>query len=490
MKKSGLAVLSVASLTAGAQQKNLFLDQAFWKSNPDVETVKAAIAKGNDPAAMTGNAFDGVVYAINAQAPNESIKYMIEQKGNDVNKITHDSRTYVYWAASRGNVEVLEYLLSKGAKVNLEDSHGASPMGFAVGGGQTDTKVYDAFIRAGADVKVVNRDGANLLLLGIAGDKDLALTNYFVSKGLSLQSKDAAGNTAFNYAARTGNIALMKTLLDKGVKYTDNAMIMAAQGTRASSTTLETYQFLEGLKIKPTATNANGENVLHILARKANQKEIISYFISKGVNPAQADNEGNTAFINAAANNKDTAAITLLLGNPKNINQVNKKRVSALAIAVRSNSPEIVKFLLSKGADINTTDAEGNNLAYWLVQAYSTQRAEEFEAKTALLQDKGFSLATPQKNGNTLYHLAVLKNDLPLLKRVSQFPVDVNAKNKEGLTPLHKAAMIAKDDAALKYLLSIGAKKDITTEFQETAFDLARENEYFSKNNIAPDFLK
>lgn len=490
MKKTLLAVLTLASLTAGAQQKNIFFDQAFWKTNPTVETIKAEIAKGNDPAAMTGSAFDGVVYAINAQAPNESIKYMIEQKGNDVNKITHDSRTYVYWAASRGNVEIVEYLLSKGAKVNLEDSHGASPMGFAVGAGQMNTNVYDAFIKAGADIKVLNREGANLLLLGIAGDKDLALTNYFVSKGLSLQSKDAAGNTAFNYAARTGNMALLKSLLDKGVKYTDNALIMAAQGTRAAATTLETYQFLESLKIKPTATNTNGENVLHILARKPNQKEIISYFISKGVNPAQADNDGNTAFINAAAYSKDTATITLLLGNAKNINQVNKKGMSALAIAVRNNSPEIVKFLLEKGADVNTVDAEGNNLASYLVQAYSTQRAEEFEAKAKLLQEKGFSLATPQKNGNTLYHLAVLRNDLPLLKRISQLSIDVNAKNKEGLTPLHRAAMIAKDDAVLKYLLSIGAKKDITTEFQETAFDLARENEYFSKNNIAPDFLK
>lgn len=490
MKKALLALLTLATVPAGAQQKNIFLDQAFWKTSPSVEAIKAEIAKGNDPAALNGSAFDGVVYAINAMAPNESIKYMIEQKGNDVNKLTHDSRTYVYWAANRGNVELVEYLLSKGAKTNLEDSHGASPMGFAAGGGQTNTKIYDAFIKAGADIKAVNHDGANLLLLAIANDKDFALTNYFVSKGLSLQSRDAAGNTAFNYVARTGNIACLKALLEKGVKYTDNAMLMAAQGSRGNANTLEVYQFLESLKIKPTAVNANGENALHILARKANQKEIITYFLSKGVKAEQQDNEGNTPFINAAAYNKDTATISLLLTNAGNINHTNKKTVSALALAVRSNSPEIVKYLIGKGADINTVDAEGNNLASYLIQSYSPQRSEEFDAKAKLLQEKGFDLAAPQKNGNTLYHLAVARNDLALLKRISQWRVDVNAKNNEGLTPLHKAAMIAKDDAVLKYLLSAGAKKDITTEFSETAFDLAKENEYFSKNNIAPDFLK
>ncbi|MET0464943.1 MAG: ankyrin repeat domain-containing protein [Chitinophagaceae bacterium] len=490
MKKTLLAILSFATITAGAQQKNVFLDQAFWKTNPSVDAVKAEIAKGSNPAESNSNAFDGVVMAINSMAPNESIKFMLDQKGNEINKITHDSRTYIFWAANRGNVELVEYLLSKGARIDLEDSHGTSPMGFAAGGGQANPKLYEAFFKAGADVKILNRDGANLLMLGIANDKDLALTNFLVSKGLSLQSADKNGNTVFNYAARTGNTKLLNTLLEKGVKYTDNALLMAAQGTRGTANTLEVYEYLVNLKIKPTAVNANGENVLHILARKPNQKEIISYFIAKGVNPTQADNDGNTPFINAAATIKDTATLSLLLGAPKNINNTNKKGIAALALAVRSNSPEIVSYLLSKGADTKITDAEGSNLASYLVQSYSEQRAAEFEAKLKLLQDKGFAVNTPQKNGNTLYHLAVAKGDLALLKRVSQLSVDVNAKNNEGLTPLHRAAMIAKDDAILKYLLSAGAKKDLTTEFKETAFDLAVENENFSKNNIKPDFLK
>jgi ankyrin repeat protein len=117
-------------------------------------------------------------------------------------------------------------------------------------------------------------------------------------------------------------------------------------------------------------------------------------------------------------------------------------------------------------------------------------KTEDFDAKLKMLEEKGLTAATPQKNGNTLYHLAVMKNDLGLLKRIQALGIDVNAKNSEGITALHKAAMIAKDDTVMKYLVSVGAKKEAVTNFNETAFDLASENESLSKSKISITFLK
>jgi len=504
MKKILIAILALAAFSAQAQQ-NTLMEASFWQGAPTVDAVKAEIAKGNSPSNFNGNSFDPVVTAINANAPTESIKYLIEQPGNDVNKLTHDGRIYLHWAASRGNVELVEYLLKKGSKLDLADTHGSTPLLFSAN--QKNTKIFDVFVAHGANLqKDVNQDGANILLLAIANDKDFALTDYFVSKGVSLNSTDNAGNNAFAYAARGGNIDFLKKLLEKGVKPNANAMLMAAQGgggrgAAPAATGLAIFEYLESVGIKPTAVTKNGENVLHAIARKPNQAEQIKYFLAKGVNVNQVNEDGNNVLMAAVAVNRDLAALDLLVPQTKNINLANLQGQTALTLAVKSNSPEVISYLISKGADVKVTDKKGNNLAYYAVESYRSgggrggagmggPKPEDFDTKLNILKEKGLDIAAPQKDGNTLYHLAVAKNDLSLVKRVQALGIDINAKNKEGITALHKAALIAKDDVMLKYLLSIDAKKDAVTGFKETAFDLAKENETLTKNKADITFLK
>lgn len=107
-----------------------------------------------------------------------------------------------------------------------------------------------------------------------------------------------------------------------------------------------------------------------------------------------------------------------------------------------------------------------------------------------MLEKYGLKFGKPQVNGNTLYHLALDKNDITGLKFIKQFNADVNAKNEEGITALQKAAMKANDSDILKYLISIGAKKDAVTDFYETAYDLASENELLQQQKVSLDFLK
>ena len=112
--------------------------------------------------------------------------------------------------------------------------------------------------------------------------------------------------------------------------------------------------------------------------------------------------------------------------------------------------------MLKNGANINLKNKDGNTLSYYLLQSYRQRGAEQqhddFDLKMKILQDNGLDFTAPQRDGNTLYHIAVGKNDVELFKKIANLKIDVNAKNAEGMTVLHKAAMVSKDDVILKYL--------------------------------------
>ena len=131
MKSIVVMLFLALSLSTFAQRTNIFLDREFWGTQPTVETVKQKIKEGNNPAEANANNFDGVVYATLQDAPLKTIIYMISQKGNDVNKLTHDGRTYAFWAAYKGNAELVEYLLENGAKTNITDDKGNTIINFA-----------------------------------------------------------------------------------------------------------------------------------------------------------------------------------------------------------------------------------------------------------------------------------------------------------------------------------------------------------------------
>lgn len=487
MRKLLLSLLVVA--TASAQKKNTLLDAAFWKSNPTVENVRDEILKGNDPAEFDANAFDPVVLAINNGASNQVIKFLLQQKGNEgTQKITHDGRTFLHWATSRNNVELVGLLIEKGFDVNLKDQNGNTPLVYGSINGLNDPAIFDMFFAAGIDPKARYTNGATLMHISIASANDMTLPEYLVKKGLSLTETDQNGATVFDYAARTGKVANMRELVKRGVKPTDYALIVAAQGPRRSANTIEVFQYLlDDVKLNPNATNHEDENALHFVARKPNQDAIVAYLMQKGVNTNQVDKQGNTPLIRAASQ-KNLTVVKMLAEKTQNLNHVNAKGESALTVAVRSSSSAVVDYLLSKGAK-PLIDREEKNLAYHLVQSYRAGDSE-FIAKMNLLEQNGVDFTTPQKDGSTLYHVAVAKQDIALLDALKKFGINLNAIDKDGMTALHKAAMIAKDDKILKYLMAGGANPSIKTEFDETAFDLARENELLSKNKISIDFLK
>lgn len=485
----------ILSSTIKAQTKNDFFNRKFWKTNPSIEIVEQKITEGNNPVQLNPSGFDAVVYAILENVSNDVIKHLLAKKGNDINKLTHDKRTYVFWAAYKNNLELMKHLIAKNARMDLKDSHNFSVLTFAAATGNTNKEIYELCITNGIDINDTDEHGANALLLASGSLKDFTLIDYFTSKGIDINSKDLDGNGVFNYVAKSGNKPLLEKLIEKNIskeklnKKGENALFLATRGSRKGYNTLEYLKYLESLGLKVDITNKDGNNALHNLAYGNKDSKVFKYFLDKGVNPNQVNEEGNSVLMHAAYRNS-SEIVTLFVDKPQSINHKNNDGNSALTAAVTGNSTEVTKILLDKGADINILDNKGNSLAYYLIKSYSKRYLEDFKNKKNLLLKSGLKLNKLQADNNTLFHLAVDKNSIDLLKEISTLSININSKNKDGLTVLHKAVMQAKDIKIIKYLLSVGADKSIVTNFEESVFDLAKENELLKNQNIDVTFLK
>ncbi|MDT0294449.1 ankyrin repeat domain-containing protein [Mesonia ostreae] len=484
-----LLLISIGSYA----QENIFWDGDFWNAKTSVEDVKKEIKNGNDPIQGNAGGFDATTYAILNHAPIETVKYLLSLEGNDVNKLTHDERTYLFWAANRENLPLVTYLFQKGAKADVYDNRLYSPIMFAARGGITNAKLYDVLIKNGVDVTYANPKGINVLLVLAGSVENLQNLDYFTKKGLSLKHTDKQGKNMIDYAAATGNQKLIEQLIKKGLSYKDtnkdktNALLMAAQPTRGEGNSLEFFTHLVDLKINPKQIDEEGKNIYHLVARNNKQKNVLSLFTDFNIDVNALDKDKNTPLMYAASKNT-LENVHWLAQRTKNINQQNAAGQTALSLAVEQNKAEVVTYLLDHKAEAQIKDAKGNNLAAYLIQGYSKRNAEEFHKKWEVLDAAKVDFTATQENGNTLFHYAAEKEDLGLFKRIKEAGVNINAQNEEGLSVLHKTALTAKDTKLMRALIVMGADKNLKTEFEESAYDLAQENELLDANEIK--FLK
>ncbi len=502
MKKSIILLLLAPTLFfaqrpgQGQRQKkeetNIFHNRTFWQTQPDVATVKQKIKEGNDAVAQNQAAFDALSLAIIAKSPVETIEYLLSLPGNDINKSTHDGRSYLMWAGYAGDLETMKLLLSKGADTKVVGSHGFNWFTFTVNAGHDNTAIYDLMEANKIDLKETNRAGANAILLLAPHSKDGKIIAYFQKKGLDINAKDKEGNTVLFYAAKGGNIALMKKYIAQGFDYKtinskgENIVLFASHGGRRNSNPIEVYEYFDGLGLNMALSNNNNENALHLTASNTKDVKIIDFFIKKGADIHQKTTNGYTPFLNAAKGS-NLVVIEKLIPITKDINQQNKEGFSALTFATQSINFEAFKILKEKGADVNVVDADGNNLFYHLFNAYNRRNSKNFDAYQNALTSAGVSFKNASKTNYPL-HIAISKRERKLIEKAIELGADINQKNEDGLAPIHIAAMKATNERLLKLLINKGADKNKLTDFDESAYDLAQENELLNKVDIS--FLK
>lgn len=217
----------------------------------------------------------------------------------------NDGATLLHLAVQEGQTNVLEFLLSRGARLDIKDNNNYTPLHWAVMLGFKD--IARLLISNGADV---NDRGLNRMTplhdAAYNGHKEIA--NMLIANGAKLDAKDELGNTPLDLAVeknQTGVLALLKPLhmaVEKG----------------------EIEGFKVALKKYPSFINArdeNGNTPLHLAATKGN-KEILWILINQGADINIRNIDGFTP-MELAAQKGHTVVVQLLQrmgaqpGNPE-----------------------------------------------------------------------------------------------------------------------------------------------------------------------------
>ncbi len=177
------------------------------------------------------------------------------------------------------------------------------------------------------------------------------------------------------------------------------------------------------------------------------------------------EKEGYKELLRAIRSGNKKRVMVVLFVFPKFFNKPDIFGRTPLYNAVFASQPEIVKYLLSKGANVLKADVDGNSPLH---RAAANGDVDIMK----MLVEKGANVFAINKKKRTPLFAAVRSGEPKAMEYLLSQQAGINRGDKNGDTPLHVATILG-DAKAVKFLLNHGADKSIKNNNGKTPADLA-----------------
>ena len=402
--------------------------------------------------------------------------------GNDINALTTREETPLTLAAQKGNADIVTILLDHGAAPNDPDRFGHKPIHFAAR--SNHYKIVQLLLKAGvspATGKTRENPGRR------CGN-----------------ARRTVGDTPLRYASKAGCLESVQVMLP----YLNEEEIHSAFSWSVGSGHQGLVEFL----LKEAGVDASAKIGGNCLIKAASQLDwdMMQLLIQNGADPAYRPTlldggpisivrrkEQYVSLLHAVCASRGAAY--LQYGDDKELQNFEKcltlaldacdvnfkccRGYTALHYCVNGGA-SVVEKLLQYGADVHAIDYDGNTPLHLLMP--SAEMAATLEtlihhgARCDVIREKDGKTPlhiwcstfrskldiqclrpyikdwnVPDSNGNTPLHLCARDSE-GVCKQLIDMGVDVNRRNHEGQTPLHRVDRVFTESAAVD-LLAAGA---------------------------------
>ncbi len=126
----------------------------------------------------------------------------------------HAPKGWIVWSAARGDIRLLDYLLSQGASADARVSSGQTALGAAAAAGQL--AACELLIAKGAHVDERTSITRQTPLMEAAEENRAAIVRLLLARGADPAARDTAGMTAEDWAVVNGNERIRGLLRSAG----------------------------------------------------------------------------------------------------------------------------------------------------------------------------------------------------------------------------------------------------------------------------------
>lgn len=316
------------------------------------------------------------------------------------------------------------------------------------------------------------------------------MIKLLLERDVDKETRTATGSTALHLAATRGRTSVVQILLMQGANNSakdssgDTALHLAVKGNYSDVVRVLLKIDLPSERDEVNSEGADGHTPLSLAADRGYWK-LCQLLLQHNADIKAKDRAGNMA-LHLATIKLYEDVVKCLVKHGAPLDAMNDSGQTPLSISIstgadsterrqkverwllktpdNANRPSlpITKFLLSKGAAVNTTDSRGNTELH--IAAKVGQ-----EEVVALLLKHGAAIDNSNLRGRRALHLAAKRGHKTIVQSLIDTKALLNAQDSKGMDTALHLALAGKHQEVVQLLLKYGAATDIENRHGECA---------------------